>query len=187
MTNRVTFTPWNVMWCDVMCHGRMTSCECLRKLLRNSVELTCEFHINLLNFIILRTLNLNSLINNGGTLQTSATTENDNSDKLRAVMDTNVMGLIFCTREMGKSIRKRDVDGHIIHINSIVGHFLPIHKEFDSYGIYSASKFAVPGLSEQHRQEFIKEKLNSKVTVSARWWFECLWLNNIIKLFLITD
>lgn len=107
-----------------------------------------------------------SLINNAGILSEGSTIEPNNTENMRKVFDTNVMGLIFCTREAVKSIRKRNADGHIIHINSIAGHFLPYKKEMNPYGIYGASKFAVTALAEQHRQEFMKEKLNIKVTVS---------------------
>ena len=96
------------------------------------------------------------------------TIDENNSENLRSVIDTNLMGLVFCTREAVKSIKERNVDGHIIHINSIAGHFLPYNKEGDSYGIYSASKFAVTAMAESHRQEFMRNKLNIKVTVSIK-------------------
>ncbi|KAG5670242.1 hypothetical protein PVAND_000519 [Polypedilum vanderplanki] len=38
------------------------------------------------------------------------------------------------------------------------------HGDHPSIGIYFASKYAVTAIAEQHRQEFIKEKLNIKVT-----------------------
>ena len=97
-----------------------------------------------------------SLINNAGILRSGSTTEADNSEKLRAVMNTNVLGLAFCTRQMFQSIRKRNVDGHIIHINSIAGHFTQFHKEFDSFGIFGATKYAATALAEQQCHEFIK-------------------------------
>jgi NADP+-dependent farnesol dehydrogenase len=116
--------------------------------------------------ILENNLNFCSLVNNAGILRSGQTIDEGNSDKLRSVIDTNLMGLVFCTREAVKSIKERNVDGHIIHINSIAGHFQPYHGDGDSYGIYAASKFAVTAMAEQHRQEFMRKKLNIKVTVS---------------------
>lgn len=57
---------------------------------------------------------------------------------------------------MVQSIRKRNVDGHIIHINSIVGHFTPFHKEFDTFGIYGVTKIAVTATLSIVRQRKVK-------------------------------
>lgn len=40
-----------------------------------------------------------------------------NTDDLRAVLDVNVLGLCYFTREAFNSMKERDVSGHIIHIN----------------------------------------------------------------------
>lgn len=40
-----------------------------------------------------------------------------NAEDLRKVLDINVLGLCFCTREAFNSMKERDVAGHIIHIN----------------------------------------------------------------------
>jgi NADP+-dependent farnesol dehydrogenase len=106
------------------------------------------------------------LINNAGVASVDSLTNPDNSADMQRVIDTNVFGVINCTREAVKSIRERNAEAHIIHINSVCGHYMPLHLSHPSSGIYFASKFAVTALAEQHRQEFIKEKLNIKVTVS---------------------
>lgn len=44
-------------------------------------------------------------------------TDPDNTDDIRSVVDVNIFGLFFCTREAFNSMKERDVAGHIIHIN----------------------------------------------------------------------
>lgn len=106
------------------------------------------------------------LVNNAGVIQVGSTLDPNNSDIIRSVIDTNVMGLVFCTREAFKSMKARKTDGHIIHINSIGGHKTPVHLDYPSFGVYGASKYAVTALTEQHRQDIMREKMNVKVTVS---------------------
>jgi NADP+-dependent farnesol dehydrogenase len=110
------------------------------------------------------------LINNAGIIPQTSLTSANSSDNVRLVIDTNVMGLVHCTREAVRSMRERCTEGHVIHINSIAGHYMSFHRDSTAMGIYYASKYAVTALAEQHRHEFIKEKLNIKVTVSCRVW-----------------
>lgn len=44
--------------------------------------------------------------------------------ELKRTMDVNFMGAVYCTREAYKSMKKRDVHGYIININSIDGHYV---------------------------------------------------------------
>uniref|UniRef100_T1GR09 Uncharacterized protein n=1 Tax=Megaselia scalaris TaxID=36166 RepID=T1GR09_MEGSC len=43
-------------------------------------------------------------------------------EHLKCMIDTNMMGIIYCTRKAFKSMKSRDVAGHVININSIDGH-----------------------------------------------------------------
>lgn len=104
------------------------------------------------------------LVNNAGVHQMTNLTEGD-AEKWRTVFDTNVLGLCIATREAVKSMKKREVTGHIIHINSIAGHqvspqLAPIRN------VYSASKFAVRALAETLRLELAHNKLKIKVSVN---------------------
>lgn len=74
----------------------------------------------------------------------------------------NVLGLCTATREAVNSMKENNIDGHIIHINSIYGHRVP-----NSPGahIYSASKHAVTALTESMRAEFAITGSKIKVTV----------------------
>ncbi|XP_055536148.1 farnesol dehydrogenase-like [Wyeomyia smithii] len=100
------------------------------------------------------------LINNAGVFRKTKLIEADNTDKLREVLDTNVMGLVLCTREAFQSMKKRSVDGHVIHINSIAGH----NASLPTVNIYGASKFAVTAITETMRQEFRTEGTKVRVT-----------------------
>uniref|UniRef100_A0A182WQQ7 Dehydrogenase n=1 Tax=Anopheles minimus TaxID=112268 RepID=A0A182WQQ7_9DIPT len=84
-----------------------------------------------------------------------------NTAQLRRVVDTNVMGLVLCSREAFQSMKERSVDGHIVHINSVVGHSVPA---FASFNIYPATKYGVTALTETMRHELRMADTKIKVT-----------------------
>ncbi|KAK4881383.1 hypothetical protein RN001_004702 [Aquatica leii] len=101
------------------------------------------------------------LINNAGVRKRTNLVEGD-TNLWKEVFDTNVLGLCIATREAFKSMKKHNVSGHIIHINSIVGHtvvYLP------QSSVYPASKFAVTALTETLRQEL--NAIGSKIKVTS--------------------
>ena len=94
------------------------------------------------------------LINNAGVFKSTTLLGPDNSIPIREVIDTNVMGIVWCTREAFQSIKQRDVDGHIVIINSMSGHRIPsTGGTISSFNIYPASKHAVTAITEVLRQE----------------------------------
>lgn len=101
------------------------------------------------------------LINNAGILRQTDLLDADNTQMLREVVDTNVMGLVLCSREAYQSMKKRSVDGHIVHINSIAGHRV---VNFPKLNIYSASKHAVTAITETMRNELRTAGTKIKVT-----------------------
>lgn len=110
------------------------------------------------------------LVNNAGIVRTTTLIAADNSVPIREVLETNVFGLVNCSREAYQSMAKHSIDGHIININSIVGHKVPIAiGVFPSFNIYPASKFAVTAITEGLRQDLIESKSKIKVTVSNCW------------------
>ncbi|CRL06496.1 CLUMA_CG019608, isoform A [Clunio marinus] len=82
--------------------------------------------------------------------------------KLNEVLDTNVRGLIQCTREAYRLMKKSNDYGLIININSVAGHYIPYIPKMS---IYPASKFAVRALTESLRQELAMSD-NKKVRVT---------------------
>jgi NADP+-dependent farnesol dehydrogenase len=106
------------------------------------------------------------LVNNAGILRDTNLCNAD-SAKIREVLDTNVLGLVFCTREAIQSMKKRGDCGHVIHINSIAGHMVPkMPPGMPHLNIYPASKHAVTALTESLRQELLMAGSKIRVTVS---------------------
>ncbi|XP_055680315.1 farnesol dehydrogenase-like [Lutzomyia longipalpis] len=108
------------------------------------------------------------LINNAGTGNSRVKlVDAGNSDKIRKTLNTNLMGVFLCAREAYQSMRERSFPGHIININSVLGHGVPVlPKEYGdiNLNIYPATKYGVTALTESFRQEFIKEKSDVKIT-----------------------
>lgn len=96
------------------------------------------------------------LINNAG-MHTGGAIEINPYDDVRKQIDTNLFGAIHTIRAVLPSMRKQKA-GTIINISSIGGLMgLPFQ------GYYSASKFAIEGLSEALRMEL--KQFNIKVVV----------------------
>lgn len=104
------------------------------------------------------------LVNNAGALRKTELIAKGNSADIKAVVDTNIMGVVYCVREAFQQMKNHDVDGHIVIVNSIVGHYVPILPT--SFNIYCATKHAVTAMIETYRQEFSNDGTNVKVTVS---------------------
>ncbi|XP_063242508.1 uncharacterized short-chain type dehydrogenase/reductase y4vI-like [Bacillus rossius redtenbacheri] len=101
------------------------------------------------------------LINTAGVCHRSKLSEGDTA-VWRRMLDVNVLALSICTREALKSMRERGVDdGHIVHIGSIAGHFVP---NSTGAGIYTASKHAVTTLAEALRRELNLLNMPIKIT-----------------------
>ncbi|KAM6987505.1 dehydrogenase/reductase SDR family member 11-like [Tautogolabrus adspersus] len=78
------------------------------------------------------------------------------------MLDVNVLALCICTREAYQSMKERNVDdGHIININSILGHCVIQNPETH---FYSSTKYAVTALTEGLRQELLEAKTHIRVT-----------------------
>lgn len=84
------------------------------------------------------------------------------SQAWKTIFDVNVLGLCIATREAVKSMKENNIDGHIIHINSIAGHKIPL---FPGLNVYPASKHAITALTETLRIEFNTLGLKIKITV----------------------
>lgn len=96
------------------------------------------------------------LINNAG-MHTGGAIETTPIENAKKQLDTNVMGMVYMLREVLPAMRKQG-QGTIINFSSIGGLMgLPFQ------GFYSASKFAIEGLSEALRMEL--KEFNIKVIV----------------------
>ncbi|XP_062558606.1 farnesol dehydrogenase-like [Armigeres subalbatus] len=101
------------------------------------------------------------LINNAGIGRMTQLIAADNTKQIREVLDTNVMGLVLCSREAYQSMKRRSVDGHIVHINSVAGHTV---LNFPTMNIYPATKHAVTAITETMRNELRNANTKIKVT-----------------------
>jgi NADP+-dependent farnesol dehydrogenase len=104
------------------------------------------------------------LINNAGLSQPN-TLIGGNTEMWKTVLDTNVLGLTIATREAINHMMNHQIDGHVIHINSVLGHYV---AHVPKLNMYSASKFAVTALTETLRQELVA--LNSKIRITVRYF-----------------
>lgn len=81
------------------------------------------------------------LVNNAGYALVGAI-EETSDEQIRQQFDTNVFGVLNVTREV-LPIMRGQKSGHIVNISSLVG-----FSAMPSLGIYSATKFALEGVSE---------------------------------------
>ncbi|XP_061387615.1 farnesol dehydrogenase-like [Musca vetustissima] len=106
------------------------------------------------------------LVNNAGTYTAGQLLTMDIGE-VEKTLQTNLMGMVYCTRRTYESMQKRQInDGHVVLINSIVGHHvfnLP-PGVVAQFNIYPASKHGVTGLTEILRQEFRDLKTKIKIT-----------------------
>lgn len=84
--------------------------------------------------------------------------EEPGDEQIRQQFETNFFGVTNVVREVLPTLRSQK-SGHIINVSSGLGFFA-----FPSYGYYSATKFAVQGLSEALAQEVAP--LGIKVTIA---------------------
>lgn len=94
-------------------------------------------------------------------------------DTVQQVLQTNVMGVVYCTQRAFQSMRQRNSAGHVVLINSIVGHYIfnPLPGSLQELNMYPATKHALTAMTELFRQEFRDLKTQVKVTVSSRSTF----------------
>jgi NAD(P)-dependent dehydrogenase (short-subunit alcohol dehydrogenase family) len=108
------------------------------------------------------------VVNNAGFGLLGAVEEVDES-QARQVFETNFFGLLSIIRAALPRLRAQ-ASGHIINISSIGG-----FAGFPGYGLYSASKFAVEGLSEALAAEL--QPLGIHVTIVEPGYFRTNFLS----------
>ncbi|KAH8284266.1 hypothetical protein KR044_007774, partial [Drosophila immigrans] len=105
------------------------------------------------------------LINNAGTLQDGRLVDMPIA-LVQQTVQTNIMGIVMCTQRAFASMKKRNFDGHVVLINSILGHkcFGPTAGKAPELNVYPPSKHAVTALTEMYRQEFMGLGTRIKIT-----------------------
>jgi len=102
------------------------------------------------------------LVNNAGKIANGKVCE-QKTDVVRNIFETNVIALCVATREAVTMMREHNIKGHIVHINSVVGHNVIVLDEPEQ-AAYPATKHAVTALTEILRQEMNYYKTGIKVT-----------------------
>ncbi|XP_072386596.1 farnesol dehydrogenase-like [Diabrotica undecimpunctata] len=101
------------------------------------------------------------LINNAGTHIRTGLIEGD-TKAWRTTINVNLLALCIATREAINIMRKNSIDGHIIHINSFLGHKVAPLPDLD---VYPATKYGVTALTETLRGEL--NSFNLKIKISS--------------------
>lgn len=94
------------------------------------------------------------LINNAGVTKSTSLLDEGNLENLRVIMDTNVMGLVSCTKKAFESMAARETPGYIINVSSVAGRSVPVMGPMKpTMNVYPSSKHALTALITVLRQE----------------------------------
>ncbi|XP_060525370.1 farnesol dehydrogenase-like [Cylas formicarius] len=131
------------------------------KLVAIQADITKEEDIKAAFAYVLKNLGpVSILVNNAGLSKYTSLTDGD-TQLWKTILDTNVLGLSIATREGIKQMKENKIDGHVIHLNSAFGHYVP---STPGLNVYPASKYAVTALAETLRHEINSQNLKIKVT-----------------------
>ena len=89
------------------------------------------------------------LVNNAGLASGMATIDEGEIDDWEAMIDTNVKGLLYVTRQVAPMMKER-ASGHIINIGSTAGNVV-----YKNGNVYCATKFAVDALTQAIRIDML--------------------------------
>lgn len=102
------------------------------------------------------------LINNAGITKPEQILTNGNEETLIKIVETNLFGVLFATKEAFNLMSKNNcAEGLIINVNSILGHKISyISGREPLYNIYPGSKFALRAMTEvvRHELHFLQNK-----------------------------
>jgi len=101
--------------------------------------------------------NIDILINNAGSSQGLDKVQDGHYENWEIMIDTNVKGLLYVTREILPGMIKRGT-GHIVNLGSIAGYLV-----YPSGNVYCATKHAVRALTEGMQMDVV----DTPVRVSA--------------------
>lgn len=107
------------------------------------------------------------LVHCAGIIEHTELLKKGNTRQIKKTIDINIMGTFYCVKEAVNSMVERDVEGHIIIINSIAGHVVPnLGPDLPSLNIYPATKFAITAMVETYRQELQRKTSKIRISVS---------------------
>lgn len=96
----------------------------------------------------------------------------------KRLLDTDLLGLSIATREAIRSMKENNIDGHIVYMNAIDGHYVLDEPLNMYYGV----KHAVTALTEVLRRELVKMASRIRVTVKENAFALLLTIVILFKL-----
>jgi serine 3-dehydrogenase len=93
--------------------------------------------------------NIDVLINNAGLSRGMEKLQEGNVDNWDEMIDTNVKGLLYVTRQIVPTMVKQGY-GHVVNIGSLAG-----HQTYPGGNVYCGSKAAVKAISEGLKQDLL--------------------------------
>ena len=93
------------------------------------------------------------LVNNAGLARGKNKLVEDNPEGWDQMIDTNVKGLLFVTKQIVKGMAERN-SGHVINLGSIAG-----HQAYPGGSVYCATKFAVRAITDSLRMESLEHNI----------------------------
>ncbi|XP_015512747.2 farnesol dehydrogenase-like [Neodiprion virginianus] len=100
------------------------------------------------------------LVNNAG-LWTPKRFIDDDIEGFRKTLELNVMAPAVGVREAVASMRRRNVVGHIININSVAGHWIPFENPCS---LCPSAKHAITAMTETVRRDLVAVGSKIKIT-----------------------
>ncbi|XP_034119166.1 farnesol dehydrogenase [Drosophila albomicans] len=102
--------------------------------------------------------------------------------EISQILQTNLMGSIYCTKLAASSMKRREMAGHLFFINSTAGLAGYNPGPVDpSLNAYTPSKFALTAVHEICRQELITAKSKIKTTSINPGWVATEIVSDEIK------
>ncbi len=122
--------------------------KCLAFDIRNEDET-----INALKSLDANWSDIDVLINNAGLASGTETVDQADWSKWKQMIDTNITGLLFLSKEIIKTMTKRQ-QGHIVNLSSIAG-----INVYEGGSVYCASKHAVNAITQGMRIDLLKHNI----------------------------
>jgi len=95
------------------------------------------------------------LLNNAGLARGMSKIHEGNTEHWDEMIDTNVKGLLYVSREVIPVMAER-MEGHVINLGSIAG-----HEVYPNGNVYCASKFAVNAISRAMRVDLYDKNIRA--------------------------